>query len=323
MSQEPSGFSELSDTAERFFIFDVFAMGSIGFATAFYIFLILKGESSKTQANIVSNLSNMYYGYAIKCAMISVTCSIIIFLIKIFFINNLLIPWNFEADNHFASVIDSIYASFMAIGKSFFYFGFTFNLASLMFIKTNKSMSTFIKMLMICMILAVVILCIVWIITDASSYSKKEIGITETFGFHISMFVGHQGANLVIIVIFLIIVDSVYFIILLYRYTALLRRDMRDDDKDNGVKGVILITISSIVWYINVTMIALDLDSKYLFTSFQIIVDDVCLFLMFKNSQVLYDSLCGCLFNKCCSKIIYGGKYQPVAQNMDVDEDYH
>ena len=85
-----------------------------------------------------------------------------------------------------------------------------------------------------------------------------------------------------------------------------------------GVKGIVLILISSLVQYLTVGLIGLNLDLKYLVT-ISIITDDLCLFLMFNGNESLYKRLCGCLCDKCCISCIYGSKYKQI-ETLDDDE---
>ena len=88
---------------------------------------------------------------------------------------------------------------------------------------------------------------------------------------------------------------------------------------EEGVKGVVLIMASSTVYCIVIAINGFDLDLKYGVTWLWIIIDDICLFLMFKGNESIYNNLCGCLCNKCCINCIYGSRYEAV-QTLDDDE---
>ena len=90
-----------------------------------------------------------------------------------------------------------------------------------------------------------------------------------------------------------------------------------------GVKGVVLIMVSSTVYCILCAIVGLDLDLKYATTWMWPIIDDICLFLMFKGNESIYNNLCGCLCNKCCINCIYGSRYgsrYELIQTLDDDE---
>ena len=72
-----------------------------------------------------------------------------------------------------------------------------------------------------------------------------------------------------------------------------------------GIKGSILITISSILFWNGCVMVALDSPIKYVVTACTLAADDICLFLMFESGDKIYDKLCGYLCNNCCTKIIF------------------
>ena len=62
-------------------------------------------------------------------------------------------------------------------------------------------------------------------------------------------------------------------------------------------------------------MIALDVDFKYLFTNISILMDSVCLFLVFKKQTYIYKSTCGCLCDTCCIECIHRSRYEAIQES--------
>ena len=85
------------------------------------------------------------------------------------------------------------------------------------------------------------------------------------------------------------------------------------------IKGVVLILISSGIFCFTMTIIGLNLDFKYCISWIWFIMDDICLFLMFKENQLIYQNVFGCLCDKFCMKCISGSKYQKI-HILDDDE---
>ena len=130
-----------------------------------------------------------------------------------FFGNTLLISWKaFD----FVSMVDSLMASAIFIGKIFFYFGFTFLIQSIL--KKDK-INASLKMWMISVMIAGLIIAALFVIDDSSQESTKEIGIASVHNFKITMFAGHDGADMIqYLMIGIIMMDFTYFGVLLYLY---------------------------------------------------------------------------------------------------------
>lgn len=89
---------------------------------------------------------------------------------------------------------------------------------------------------------------------------------------------------------------------------------------EEGVKGVVLIVFLVICSVFTAVIVGLNGDLAYFASTLDFIIDNIGLFVLFKENESLYNGLCGCLCNKCCFSCIYGSKYKPIA-TMDEDED--
>ena len=78
--------------------------------------------------------------------------------------------------------------------------------------------------------------------------------------------------------------------------------------------------VSSTIYCILTAINGFQLDLTYAVAWIWLINDDVCLFLVFKENELIYNNLCGCLCDKCCINCIYGLRYKPV-ENLDDDDD--
>eukprot|EP01084_Bolivina_argentea_P149992 261930_1 len=220
--------------------------------------------------------------------------SILLYLFKIFLMNDFIIPWNLDygitKQFKFVSMTDSLNTFCYAISKIAFYYSFTFHIQSLL----NTKMSKFMVFWMVFVGICALILAILYAIDDAFIATKKEIGLTPN-QFHIAMYSGHSGADIIpYISIVVIVIDMVYFCILLYRYISETKKMQSNNyNFEEGIKGIVLVLITCIVCWIVFILLGLDLEIRYALTNFDYISDDICLFLMFKSNQKLYDQLCG------------------------------
>eukprot|EP01084_Bolivina_argentea_P238671 400966_1 len=326
MSEKTTGLSQLSDIEEKCVIVDEYIIGFIGIVMATYYLISIRRQLNQSN-------HHKYYRYAIYCAILSFIFSLGVFSVKLIFANDLLIKWNGFTSHKtsFVSIVDSLTIFLFAMEKLCLYYAFTFNSQSLI---NATRISCFLKFWIVGTAINITVACVVYITDDALIYTPAEIGITKKYNFHIAMYLGHQGAELIqYVLFFIIIVDIGYFIYILYLYINGLKtvnsktsvniyvEDVYDN-RTQGVKGVVLIIFVSVIYCINVTIIALDVEVKYLFSNITLISDNLCLFLMFKSSQKLYNNTCGRICDNCWIKCVYGTKYQVVYADDDSDEEH-
>ena len=79
-----------------------------------------------------------------------------------------------------------------------------------------------------------------------------------------------------------------------------------------AIKGTVLVMVSSVTFYFPAAMIVLDFDVKYLLTNISIVMDSICLFLVFNEQTFLYKNMCGCLCDKCCVGYAYRTRYESI-----------
>eukprot|EP01084_Bolivina_argentea_P173187 299973_1 len=122
-------------------------------------------------------------------------------------------------------------------------------------------------------------------ITDSISnffyVSVKEIGVTSKHNIYVTMIMGHEGKDqMALVAIIVLIVDILYFCILLYLFITQLKKTRLKNEK--GIKGIVLISIACSIYWI-VLLLFGGLSSLRWISYFDIISDDICLFLMFEG----------------------------------------
>ena len=127
---ESSGYTKLSDADEKLFALDPFFLSPI----AMFLATVIIGMLIKHRKG---NNKNSYYLLAINCAITSAICSIFCCIIKTFFCNNLFISWNYPSmttnGSHFITITDSFSNVIYFCGKVLFYYGFTFQIESVIY----------------------------------------------------------------------------------------------------------------------------------------------------------------------------------------------
>eukprot|EP00483_Globobulimina_turgida_P012260 UN12282 len=141
---------------------------------------------------------------------------------------------------------------------------------------------------------------------DIADESMKEIGVTSPHNIYLTMYMGHTGTTYEsIIMLIVLLIDVLYFVILIYFYVKQLKASQGSQEKkENGTKAVVLIWCSCLIYWI-ILFTVFGMSSFRWLYCFDVISDDICLFLMFERQTKLYQFLCkGC--NICCGKFIYG-----------------
>eukprot|EP01084_Bolivina_argentea_P147178 257528_1 len=313
-------FSLLSNIEEKYVIADTYLIGFIGIILATYCLICVKNQ--------LKEQNNKFYKYSIYCAILSFIYSIIVYLLKLFVSNDLLITHNgFESNkSSFVLTVVSLITFAKAIERLFLYYAFTFHAQSL----TEKlKLSIFLKCWMIVAAILIGIACVIYTIDYCLIYTSKAIGIGETYDFHIAMYLGHEKTASLQYILFAVIgIQMIYVIYVSYLYITVLMQVKKrgsihvyvhdvDDSRAQGVKGISLLWFVSIICCVCAVIIGLNLEIKYLFSNILGISDSLGLFLLLTRNR-FYNLTCGRICNNCWIKILYGKRYHAI---YDYDSD--
>eukprot|EP01083_Nonionella_stella_P232015 818861_1 len=307
-------YSQLNATDESFWV-GSFILYIVSFTLATIILFSLLYRSKNKHAN----------PKAFQFTVLSVVCSLCIVCTGMIFGNDLLVHWEYDGEHQsFVSATDSIGMIFYDIGKIAFYCSFTYHLLNIF-----DAMSTTRKYLTVWMIVACIILsglAIAFLVDDVSEAKTKEIGVTSLHQIYLTMFVSHEGAQFAHYCAYgAAVVDMIYFIVLIHCYIKQLRKiamnETREDNR-HEVKGVVLLVISCIIFWIVLCFIGSGSSLAHLDT-LDIISDDVCLYLMFEPQTEIYQFWCKSC-DRCCFGWIYGSKgYGAISDVDEVGQDPH
>eukprot|EP01083_Nonionella_stella_P003213 9166_1 len=307
-------YSQLNATDESFWV-GSFILYIVSFTLATIILFSLLYRSKNKHDN----------PKAFRFAVLSIICTLICASVQISLGNDLLFHWKYDGEHlSFVSAVDSIVVIFYTIGKIGFYCSFTYHLLNLFdAISTTRKYLT-VLMIVQCIILSGLIAC--YLMDDLSEAKMKEIGITSLHRIYLTMFVTHEGAPFAHYIAFgVAIVDMLYFVVLIYSYIKQLRKiamnETREDNR-HEVKGVVLLFISCIIFWIVLCFIGSGSSLAHLDT-LDIISDDVCLYLMFEPQTEIYQFWCKSC-DRCCFGWIYGSKgYGAISDVDEVGQDPH
>eukprot|EP01084_Bolivina_argentea_P173186 299972_1 len=266
--QSMNQHSQLNELEEGMFVFGVFIISPMGIIIAILILFILNQQRDEIKNKM-----------SFKFAVLSVVASLLIYLFSILFCNDLLIPWQYNGKHQtFVSITDSISNFFYVSGKVLFYCSFTFVVLPL--IEKNSS-KICLKIWMVFACLTLFILVLIRVFIDITEQSVKEIGVTSKHNIYVTMIMGHEGKDqMALVAIIVLIVDILYFCILLYLFITQLKKTRLKNEK--GIKGIVLISIACSIYWI-VLLLFGGLSSLRWISYFDIISDDICLFLMFEG----------------------------------------
>ena len=220
-------FTQISSFEENIYILATFVVTPLSLLITIVIYAIVRRLLFKYKNDDnLSERNNEFY--ALNTAWSSLICSICVFLLKIFFTNNLFIPWKYgDNSNYFVSTIDSMTNLLSFIAKITFYFTFTFYFKSLLDkltqIDNNHHYNDLIISILRVWMFAVVLMSLwfgfIFIATDMMLHSLKEIGITEKHGLYVTNIISTNDLNIVSISLFMMIsLEALYFMILCYLY---------------------------------------------------------------------------------------------------------
>ena len=299
-----SEYSTITETQERLIIVDCYIISSIGLTLTILILYSLTNLRRKYKRSI----SYKYDRLAVICGMISCITAITIFLIKILFTTDLILPLNYSKNINIATTLDTFILIFWVTEKLTFYYGFAFLYASLF---SKGSMDNLLKITMVLFGVIAILNMIFYLIFDVNTAELNEISVGEKRGIYAILPISDDESETVKIAAGIgILADFIMVILLIYKFWA---NGTRKGNK-NGSKGIVLLCISWVLMMVFFISNVANFDIKFLIASMVITVDVICLYLMFEDNQDIYDNLCG--WCGCC-----GSKYGAVeAIDVDVDD---
>ena len=293
MSTNGSGYSVITDTQERLLVFDTYITSTIGITLGI---IFLSSFIRNLRKN--TNSEDKYYRSAVICGITSCSLAILMFFIRLFFTTDLIFPFDFGENLEGSTIVDSVLIILWGAEKVTSYFGFVFIYTSL---ASQGSIETVLKVMMVFVCLGYIALSLFYGISDVVTTDAEEISVGETRGILFLLPVTNDTPTSVIISASLFsFIELVAVAVLVYKFYS------------NGIrKGIVLLSISFLAW---MSMFIADIagaDYRYFVGSMVIVVDIVCLFLIFDDNQEIYNNLCGCI----CG----GSKYKPV-EMIDADD---
>eukprot|EP01084_Bolivina_argentea_P173881 301207_1 len=321
MSNE--NYSNLQPSEAKFIIIGFFVLCPIGLVLS----TIMITELTKQRKN--DTVLNILYAKPMKYAMISLAFSLLAYLWTILFCSDVLIPWTFTKKNlNFVFIADTFFTLFYCIAKIAFYFSFTHYIL-LLFRKTSFKK----ECLMQCMYITcftVIFLSAGYLIDDLIEDSFKEIGYVESTNLHVVMIWGHDGADYAPwFAIGHFLLDMFYFITLCVVYFGRLRaiqnaqkaeEELPMIDVEIGIKGLVLLIWCSLIFWIVCMVVYFGTFLRWI-CYIDLITNNICLYLLFKEQQNIYNKFC----KHCdilCTKIIYHkDKYDELSLSNDQTDD--
>eukprot|EP01084_Bolivina_argentea_P084184 152321_1 len=301
-------YSQYDSSQSRWFLFSVSFLCPIGLILTVIILFLLYHQKHEVGK----------YKRSFRFAIISITCSLLLYSIHIIIGSNLLFPWNFDIEHQiFATVIDALFMSLYAVGKVTFYASFTYHVLNA-FGPQSKARK-YLNIWVVIGCIAMFSLIIGYVIDNALEVSSKEIGVTSPHNIHFIMFVSHDGADISqILTIVAAVVDVIYFFVLLYTFIKQLKKENSENSKE--LKGLVLICYSCITFWIQCVLLSIRSPAAWLY-SFDLLSDDICLFLMFDRQDGIYRFWCS-KCHSCWSNIVYGTtqKYKTKSHSNDESE---
>eukprot|EP01084_Bolivina_argentea_P036743 67945_1 len=268
-SIDTSVYSQITDTEERMLIFNNYVTGSIGMTLSALLLYSYMQIHLKTGSNSHTATENKYFGHAIKCGASVAIGSFLYYFINLFLCNDLVLPMDFKNNFDIVSILDSFLVIICAGTKVSFYYGFTFIYLSLF---KKEKIDKLLVVIMVFTLIAAFTCSVLYTMGDIMVQSVKEISITETRGIMMVTTINSEMSDIVassIIIAFL--ADIIFISVLLYRFISAAKH------AQSVIKGVVLFSISSIVWFVYLFSLfnVLDADFKYLIDSVWMVVDSV------------------------------------------------
>ena len=159
---------------------------------------------------------------------------------------------------------------------------------------------------------------IIFLFGDLSKTSNKEIGYMESRDIYITMIYSNRESPLLqLMSLLFILIDIIYFCILLYLYISTARK-LNNYKKSLAIKGLILIIVSSTFFWFFFIMNIFGAVIIPITAVFDVISDNITLFALSCSGQIIYDNICGCLCDNCCGKLFYGANYKNVKETMKI-----
>ena len=271
---EETTYSEITDFQERLMLFNIYVVGSME------ILLSIQMLYSLIKMYRKHNLDqDGYYIYGIMFGITLTVSSTLFFLIRLLS-NDLILPIDQLYTNHvnlnIVSLIGCVIVLLWLMIKISLYFGFTFIYLSVF---EKEKIDLCLRILMTFIGLCTMIYMIEYIISDLTSESLSKICRTQTRGVYmVNVIIIYNSANSVSIYLMLtafvaFITDFVFIFTLLYRFIA--NATIAEKYYFQGIKGCVLICISSIVPISTAIIAILGLNTQYLMAlgDIQVIID--------------------------------------------------
>ena len=310
---DTEGHTILSTTDDIAFETSYFLLYPMGLAISIVILCILFAHLKTIKHDEENN--NKYYVYAIQSSIISVIGGIGFYLGNIFLANNAFISWKY--DTKITTSLESMVIPFFIALKVFLYYAFTFVIQSIL----NKPFSLLFKIWMVIVALLFTALMITAIVADIQSYDAAEVDIDTKRNIQILWDSESSYPALTAIVG----LDLLYFIVLTIYYVRSLRDIQKIFKKISplGIKGLILMPFSTIVFILMMISSEVVSPFRYWTGAIFIFTDNMCLFLVSKRGDDLFQNLCGRCCGNCCEKCVYGNQYDGYEKvfNPNQDED--
>jgi len=275
-------FLSITDTQTRLWIFDTYVFGGIGIAASIMMLCSLTS---------IKKRHSYHYNAAINCNIASATCLLFYILFKLIS-NDLVFPITHSLVNHdlYTAIMATLFCVLWLIHKLLFYYGFTLLYVALF---EKETIETKFKVMMVLLFVATMANGLAYLIDDILVDTAYDIGRTETYGIYLTNIFPDPAISIEIIASIALIIDLQYVTYLIYCFISESKRVGRG--YPIAKKAGVLLSISSAVFIVVTIGTALDSDSKFLVDNVQLMVDSLCLFLMFTENEWIYSKMCCCL----------------------------
>ena len=308
-----STYTQITETQERLMIFSIYIVGSMGILLSIQMLYSLS-KSFKRLRNRDNN-----YDYALRFGVTLIIASLLFFLIRLLS-NDLILPIHelIAKNIGLVSMIDSIVIILWLIIKISVYFGFTFLYLSMF---NKPKIDIWLRILMTFTVLSAIIYMVEYLVDDLLNDNQDEIVISKHRNIcmiNIILMYSTTSTSIMLTALVAFVTDFIYTLFLLYRFIS--SAAQTEKAYFDGIKGCVLLCISSIPPIFTAMVVIFELDSQYLMGNIGVLCKTVCLFLMFKENRKTYKNLCGCICDKCCAAVCFGYGYKAIEMRDDEDE---
>ena len=297
-----TGHTSLSNKQDILLMLQTFVISPIGLIWAVVLCFCMLKVLCKSDAT-----QNVYYRFAAFSATLSIGCALPNFLTVLALSNDAIFPLTFSNRTMRGFVDITLVAPFV-VGKIAYYAAFSFHAQSILLRNRHKSASKFLNIWTATMSLFMAI-CGAWILIDVIVH-PNEVTVAESDDTHISYLVPSTASNsdseLISLCVFAL--DVIYYAVLSRFYLKSVRSlEVRRDSalKEQSIKGLVLITASSLVFYATLVVGAVDVFTYIAVQGVDVISDMLVLTLSFAEYERAYRCLCGAC-DGCCTRCVFG-----------------